>query len=204
MSTQHANLHTLVTRPWKPWVILPTIYCASLLLTFMPSNRFSLDILAALGDLRAEILLFLYPAKAALSQRKKRSEMTFSHKQMVKFPANPCHLWMLQRGQMAADEVPSSRKWYKVVHVIATNRCFARLSPAMTSSKPLSLHASSSDCGCRLELVTATSAPGLSVSLSSLWRRRKWISPTACAHISHLLSLTWHHSCKGCSGSMIL
>lgn len=34
------------------------------------------------------------------------------------------------------------------------------------------------------------------VSLSSLWRQRKWISPTACAHISHLLSFTPHHSCR--------
>lgn len=84
----------------------------------------------------------------------------FSHKQMVKFSVNPCHLWMLQHGQMAADKVPSSRKWYKVVHIIATNRCFAPLSPAMTSSNPLSLHASSSDCGCRLELVTTMSMQG--------------------------------------------
>lgn len=97
---------------------------------------------------------------------------------------------------MAAHEAPSSRKWYKVFHRVATNRCFALLSPAMTSSDTLSLDASSSDCSCHLELVTASCAEGLPVCLSSLWRQRKWISPTACAHISHLLSFTPHHSCR--------
>lgn len=103
---------------------------------------------------------------------------------------------MLQYRQMAGDKVSSSRKWYKVFHIVATNRCFALLSPAMTSSCTLSLDARSSDCGCHLELVTAECAQGLPVSLSSLWRLRKCISPTACAHISHLLSFMPHHSCR--------
>lgn len=103
---------------------------------------------------------------------------------------------MLQYRQMARDEALSSRKLNKVFHIVATNRCFALLSPAMTSSCTLSLDARSSDCGCHLELVTAECAEGLPVSLSSLWRHRKWISPTACAHISHLLSFTQHHSCR--------
>lgn len=157
----------------------------------MSSITIFLNILAANCDLNQKM-----SSKSSIVTGNKYNEMKFSHKQMVKISVIPCHLWMLQHGQMAVDKVPSSRKWYKVVHVIATNRCFALLSPAMTSSNPLSLHASSSDCGCLLELVTTMSAQGLSVSLSSLWRRRKWISPTACAHISHLLSLTWHHSCK--------
>lgn len=71
------------------------------------------------------------------------------------------------------------------------------MSPAMTSSYTLSLQARSSDCSCHLELAMAQCAGGgLPVSLSSLWRQRKWISPTACAHTSHLLCFMPHHSCR--------